>query len=782
MGLINWTLRLSVVVMPLVLLPDVFRSGSVPKAFILSFVVVALAVGCFFAGRTRSLKSVPFVLPLGVFLAITVLQTARSMNPDMGLYLMLLQVCGGFIGFVVAGAIDKTQVLALLRFTAWGAIATSIIGVLEYWGVSWAMLPSAGRPSATFGFRNIAGMYLAVVLPFCTALIFEKQPRDRLLGYGAASIMVVFLIYTRTRGAWVGVFFALLVGIVLLGICRQESVRALWQQVRQRRFGVVVVVGLCVLAAGFPPRFSDQNPSRIDEKKQDLNKAVASLVQPGGDRGRLNVWYHTLEMIVDHPLFGVGLANWAALYPEYDRGDVLGIVVAPKRPHNDFLWIWAELGTLGLLAFLWVLLVVFRQMWRTLTLHGIDALPVLCAGLGALALLIHGCFSFPREQAAALLPFWIALGIAGRAESEVLKCDWHGYAIFGIGLVAGVCGVVIYAAAVRFDYHFAKSLMAQSVGRADVQVAQARKAREYGLFDHRVLLIEGEGLRAQGDTAAVVAVYQSYLNYQPFLPAIHNNLGRIYEDSGDYVSAEKSYVRGIKTFAGDGVEVLKNNLAAVYKKQGRVEDALAIYESASYLPAEGYLNLGLLYAERGELEKAAISYRQALVIDSEMTIAFFSLAGVEMLQGQLEDAAQHYEAFLERWHGAPDYVRDAEKRLRQIYPVLGDRLLRAGKAFEAAHKLERLIQLDAATPEVYNNLALIYGRRAQHKEAIANAQQALKLDPGFAPAYFTLAMIYDEAAQIADALKHYRVFLELGTKNDRLAQQAKVRIEELTRP
>jgi tetratricopeptide (TPR) repeat protein len=341
---------------------------------------------------------------------------------------------------------------------------------------------------------------------------------------------------------------------------------------------------------------------------------------------------------------------------------------------------------------------------------------------------------------------------------------------------------MIYAAAIRFDYHFTQSLMARAVGRVDVQVDQARKAREYGLFDHRVLLVEGEGLRTQGDLEAVVAVYQSYLNYQPFLPAVHNNLGRAYEESGDYASAEHAYVRGMKTFAGDGVGVLKNNLAAVYKKRGRGEDALAIYESARDLPAEGFHNLGLIYADLGEFEKAATAYRQALVMDSDMTIAFFSLAGVEMLQGQSEAAAQHYETFLERWRGAPDYVKDAEKRLRQIYPVLGDQFLRGNKTAEAAHVLERLVQLDAATPEVFNNLALIYGKKAQHKVALANAQQALKLDPDFAPAYFTLAMIYDQLAQVAEALKHYRMFLELWEKDDRLSQRAKMRVEELAQP
>ncbi|MDP6040155.1 MAG: tetratricopeptide repeat protein, partial [Candidatus Latescibacteria bacterium] len=113
---------------------------------------------------------------------------------------------------------------------------------------------------------------------------------------------------------------------------------------------------------------------------------------------------------------------------------------------------------------------------------------------------------------------------------------------------------------------------------------------------------------------------------------------------------------------------------------------------------------------------------------------------------------------------------------------LGDQFLRGNKTAEAAHVLERLVQLDAATPEVFNNLALIYGKKAQHKVALANAQQALKLDPDFAPAYFTLAMIYDQLAQVAEALKHYRMFLELWEKDDRLSQRAKMRVEELAQP
>jgi O-antigen ligase len=58
-------------------------------------------------------------------------------------------------------------------------------------------------------------------------------------------------------------------------------------------------------------------------------------------------------MALDHILLGVGLGNWNAFYPRYDQGDVLHIQSAPRRPHNDYLWILSELELLGFLSFVW---------------------------------------------------------------------------------------------------------------------------------------------------------------------------------------------------------------------------------------------------------------------------------------------------------------------------------------------------------------------------------------------------------------------------------------------
>ena len=763
--------------MPLALLPDSFRSSAGLKAFVLSLVVICLAVGCFF--YKRSFCVAPFWLPLVIFCIIHLIQSGRSLNSDLGHYFLLLQLGCGFVALVVAFIADEQLVKTLFRFMALGGVVVSVIGIFEYWGFSWFVFPSAGRPSSTFGFRNIAGMYLAVGLPLSFALVFEKLPRDRLLGYVAIVTMFVFLVYTRTRGAWVGVFLSLVIGVVLVGWCNKSMLKTMWQTLWAQRKGMGTVMALCGLLMFLSPNFSDQNASRLDEKKQNIQKTIVSMVEPGGDRRRFDIWRHTVEMSVDHLLTGVGLANWAALYPYYDRGDVLGIVVAPKRPHNDFLWIWAELGSIGLIIYFWLLGAVFWQMGHTLKRLGMAGLPALFAGMGALAVLIHGCFSFPREQAVALLPLWIALAIAGQGERKEFSNVWIKPIVIGSGVVIGGLGCLMNFSHMRFDYSFTKSLVAQSSEQVENQIVWATMAQKAGLFDHRVMLIEGEGRRQQEDWVGVVEVYRSYLKYQPFLPAVHNNLGRAYEMEEDFVRAESAYLKGLETFEGDGVNVLQNNLAAVYKKQGRVSDALAVYESMMDKSAEAYHNLGLIYAEQGKFGLAKKAYQDAVATDPDMTIALFSLAGVEMLSNEIENASRHYELFLEQWTGAQDYVRDAQLRLRQIYPVLGDRYIQNREADKAIAVLERLIGLGEASPEAYVNLAFVYAQLGQHQKALAMGTQALVLKPDFGRAHFVVALVFDATGRKAEAIRHYRSTLSSNLKNERLALQAQTRIDQL---
>lgn len=287
------------------------------------------------------------------------------------------------------------------------------------------------------------------------------------------------------------------------------------------------------------------------------------------------------------------------------------------------------------------------------------------------------------------------------------------------------------------------------------------------------------GRYALNDYKGAADVYQTYLTYQPYLPAVHNNLGQAYEAMGDDDAAEKAYLAGLETFSGDGSGILLSNLAAVCKRQGIVDQAVAMYESGINLPAEGHHNLGLIYAERGLWDQSLKAYGQALDQAPDMTIVYFSMAGVRLLKGDDENASRNYETFLDRWEGTQDYVRDARHRLRQIYPVMGDRYLRGQHLDEAGSIYERLLLLGDESPEVWNNLVLISGRLKKYDKAQQYAQLGLERHPQFFQLHLSLATVYEHQGDRAQALEHYRTFLGNIPQNDPLARKAQKRVKNL---
>src|SRR5207237_4583 len=79
---------------------------------------------------------------------------------------------------------------------------------------------------------------------------------------------------------------------------------------------------------------------------------------PGAMLGsRAGVWAAALGILVDHPLFGVGVADFVNYYPQYSR-QPYGL----NHAHDLFLNVAAERGLLGLGAFTAVLVGLFRTL------------------------------------------------------------------------------------------------------------------------------------------------------------------------------------------------------------------------------------------------------------------------------------------------------------------------------------------------------------------------------------------------------------------------------------
>ncbi|MEE2754836.1 MAG: O-antigen ligase family protein [Candidatus Latescibacterota bacterium] len=590
----------------------------------------------------------------------------------------------------------------------------------------------------------------------------RSQPIDRLVGGISTAAALLFLLYTRSRGAWVGLLVGSIIGFFWLG--RQQI--CLSNRPPLRRIVTYVVALLCILYAGFArPKFLDINPSRLDESKQSIQQTVRSLTTPDGDRDRIRVWTHTSVMALDNLVLGVGLGNWSAIYPRYDQGDVLHIQSAPRRPHNDYLWLFSELGILGLVSFLWCLA---RSVKTTFGCQNTWRLTGLCS---AAAIATHAFFSFPREQAVLSLFLWF-----GIATSQIQSRQGRLYPnrlIWLFLLVVSFCGTAFGYRAIASDGLYAKGFVAQEEGRVDIQEEASAASIESGVIDHRVYLLLADAQEKSGKRQESISTYAPYEFIQPKLAAKKNNKGRIHNVLGRFYEAEVSLKEGRQSLPRG--RPLINNLAEAYRKQGKVPEALGLYSELPSLDVDEHQNLGLLYAESDSVDAALFHYEEVLKMSPERSPIVYSVAGLRLIKGEFSQAIEGYEAYLKSPNPNPILVRRSMMRLRQAYTSLAFELLQARNPARAVSALERRIELGEAGATAYHALAQAYGGKGEFSLAERAAREALRLDPDLTIANFTLAnALYEKKDREANI--YYGAFLKEWRGDPRLVQVARARI------
>ncbi len=123
-------------------------------------------------------------------------------------------------------------------------------------------------------------------------------------------------------------------------------------------------------------------------------------------RTRLTIWGGGLDMMEDHPFFGVGYERFPMVIGNYRPS------VANMDPHNQFLKIGAETGVPALGLFVLLLVVCFRKAWR---LHGKTYDPMLKAVLlgycgAVVGLVVANMFGSRLDSAEISTQFWAMTG------------------------------------------------------------------------------------------------------------------------------------------------------------------------------------------------------------------------------------------------------------------------------------------------------------------------------------------------------------------------------------
>ncbi len=742
------SLGAAAVLIPIVYLPATFDFPLHARLFILQcLLIVGLlgwAIRAFEMGQT---SCSPLTLPLIVYTGISLASITWSTNPVDGIVQGSRVFAFSFLALLAAHAISPRFIRAVYAAVGVAGAVVSLIGISQYFGWSIAnKIPTVGNPSATFGYRNIAASYIVVaILPGAALAWTASTRRAQTAGFLSVALMGLFLIYTRTRGAWLGLAGSLFVGIFLLVWIRVRSGSDLIGLARSRTRLLLLTAALLVIGLGalLPHSMQREGKFRFDERKTDVVTTLSKTFSPSDSRGRLTVWGHTLEMVMDHPLLGVGLGSWQYEYPRYDRGDWITHNVAPQRPHNDLLWILSETGILGLAAYLWILLTLLKSVRNNIKNHPDSPQTTLILGisLGILALLGHSMFSFPRERPAPSMMFWMGLGLAVRLAQDrdsdpqpvSLQKPLLGATAALVGVVL-ICGVVLTYRQARFDAHYLQAHLAWRKEAWPSVASETGNALQWGPFNHRALLLRGIAYWKLNRSEDAVEAYGTSLKYHPHeghgaLAAAYADLGRVEEAASHYRVELDLYPRSAAAAYG-----LANALASKKDWPGASEAYLKIRQTR---PDDLEARLGLADAYRHlELWTEAIALYRGIL--------------------QTERA-----------------TADIQIKLGSVLQAVGD-LAGAIKAYSEAVSLSM-----EEDPRPYNNLGAVYALENRYGEAEKAYKKALELDPDYGRAYHNLGDLYAAQGKAKPAIRAYQEFIKRWTGDPRFVELAESKIQDL---
>lgn len=428
---------------------------------------------------------------------------------------------------------------------------------------------------------------------------------------------------------------------------------------------------MAVLALGaLPSGMVKQGPQSLDEKKTTIDTALKSIVQQGGDRGRLTSWKNTLPMIADHPLFGVGLGNWAIALPPYDKGDQITFGAAPENPHSDPLGILAELGLIGFACYLLFSFFVLRQAWRLMQMPDVQIRWIATACFsGFLALWIHSCFDFPRERVVPVMFFWFLPGlIAALSRTGARVSPSATKAILPLLCLVTLIQIPFTCRIIQFDAHMYRARQAEHRGDWAHVAAETAHARKAGRFHPESLYLSGYALNTLGHFEQARALYAAALPHRPNDIQIHNGLAIAAQNLGRRDEAETHYLRALHLIPS--ASDIRYNLAGLYLQTGRPLEAAEAYahvlETESASP-EIYHRIALAFLLARQPDRAADWLKQAF--DKFPHEGHIHLEWIEGFYRQHRIAGiarQSYQVFIALWPGNAQYAEIARQRLRDL--------------------------------------------------------------------------------------------------------------------
>jgi len=353
--------------------------------------------------------------PIAIFLFFTFLSVIFSQIPLLSLrgYIgKTLEFVFLYFSFLECmNSKKRIKIFLTVYFISFALIC--INGIFQHfagWEFIHRHLGEGGRISSSLRQPNDFGAYLIIFIPVLFFLsVFSGGKRTGMSEKPVASISLI---------ARVAMFFFFIVSLACLGLTFS---RGAWLAFVLSLFlagckKLKFFIPCCILIVAFLGTVTLNLKERSDGMSQYISRFMKAANQDDRkaalqqfvdyDNNRMVYWRGTKRIVKDYPFFGTGLNTYSQIISRYKQN-------YGGYPHNCYLQMTVETGLFGIMSFLWMLFVLFRNSLKGLRLIKDQVHWLLLFGFltGLLAFLIHSFVdtNFYSTQLASLM--WIIMGV-----------------------------------------------------------------------------------------------------------------------------------------------------------------------------------------------------------------------------------------------------------------------------------------------------------------------------------------------------------------------------------
>lgn len=363
-----------IILLTLIFIRPFICSVAFPARNYIYSIALVIVLIFWFVFKGISAKLLLLKYPLGLFLSAVFLGVFFARNRMIGLEELYKYVTGLSL-FAIAVSLDEKQRKYMVSTIVFSGLIISLLAIYQY----------------LFGFRHLSDYMAAhkIADPFIVDYVGRKRVyypfvTPNILGGYIAMVallsltrkyrlllimpLCVSLILTKSMGALFVFYLGLTLYFGLAGKFRKKQVIFL--------SGLLAIISLTFVL-------------RTAMQKEHIQPLFSALA-------RINYWEETLKVIGKSPVLGIGIGNFNLPQSRY--------------AHNSYLQIWAEMGLLGIISFLWLITAIFKNSLKNLTNSDNKAeIAVLISA--SIVFLAHNLIDFSFFLPEVAFMWWVILGL-----------------------------------------------------------------------------------------------------------------------------------------------------------------------------------------------------------------------------------------------------------------------------------------------------------------------------------------------------------------------------------